>query len=118
MSEIIDSVSTRIEVKNIGEALPTYQCLAGDSPVRELSFPEFRLAVVGPFMLFEGDPEVLAAHRRNATLRVHDLDAAIAAFTSRGGELVSPVAPAAGGRRVHLKDRDGNLFECFEPGAA
>ncbi|WIX83497.1 hypothetical protein QRX50_23425 [Amycolatopsis carbonis] len=62
--------------------------------------------------------EVLAARRRNATLRALDLDAAIDAFTSRGGELVSPVAQAAGGRRVHLKDRDGNLFECFEPGAA
>jgi predicted enzyme related to lactoylglutathione lyase len=45
---------------------------------------------------------------------VSDLDEAIEAFVSKGGEVLAGPDPAPGGRRAHVQDRDGNLFECFQ----
>jgi len=55
MNKIISEVSARIEVTSLADALPTYRTLAGTDDVHRLQFPEFALAVVGPFMLLEGD---------------------------------------------------------------
>src|ERR1700738_4743917 len=50
MNRIISEVSIRIEVTSLADALPTYRTLAGTDDVHRFQFPEFALAVVGPFM--------------------------------------------------------------------
>ncbi|MER5794844.1 VOC family protein [Streptomyces sp. NPDC001980] len=65
--------------------------------------------MVGPFLLMEGDAKL----RRAATLHVNDLDAAVGAFVGAGGEVVDGPARSGGGTRTIVRDRDGNVFECF-----
>ena len=113
MTSLIDSVSVRIEVDDIDAALPTYQALAGTDRIGRYEFPEFTLAVVGPFMLLRGEREVLERFRRAATLHVPDLDATVDAFTGHGGAVIDGPVAAAGGARTIVRDRDGNVFECF-----
>jgi len=114
MNKIISEVSTRIEVTSLADALPTYRTLAGTDDVHRFQFPEFALAVVGPFMLLEGDRETLAKYRRSATLIVTDMAAAVDAFTSRGGAVIDGPGQAGAGVRAIVEDRDGNVFECFQ----
>jgi predicted enzyme related to lactoylglutathione lyase len=117
MNEIVDSVSARIEVADIKEALPLYRSLTGvdDAPV--LEFPGLTIAVVGPFLLIQGAAEPLAEFRRDATLHVNDLTAAVEAFLAEGGTVVEPAVRAGGGTRAIVRDRDGNVFECFQRAA-
>jgi hypothetical protein len=117
MTSVISSVAFRIEVADITAALPCYQELAGEQDVNRYDFPEFALASVGPFLLLQGDPETLAKFRRDGTLTVTDLEAAVAAFVNNGGSVVDGPTAAAGGTRTIVQDRDGNVFECFRPGA-
>jgi len=102
-------------VSRIGDALPTYQTLTGSNDARFLEFPDFRIAIVGPFMLMEGPAEVLANYRRSATVIVNDVAAATDAFVNKGGEVVDGPVDSGGGSRVIVKDRDGNAFELYQP---
>jgi predicted enzyme related to lactoylglutathione lyase len=113
MSTLIDSVSARVEVASITESLPLYQKLAGVDDARIVDFPGLRLAVAGPFLLFEGDPAVLEKVRRAATLHVNDMDGAVEAFVTTGGAVIVGPTASAGGFRTIVEDRDGNTFECF-----
>ncbi|WP_020015030.1 VOC family protein [Promicromonospora sukumoe] len=115
MTKIIDSVMSRIEVADLDAALPAYCTLAGTQEVRRLEFPQFRMAIVGTFMLIEGTPEQLAPFRRAATLMARDHDAAVAALTDTGGRVLDGPTPSAGGVRSIVADRDGNTFEVFTP---
>ncbi|MEV7284719.1 VOC family protein [Streptomyces sp. NPDC093252] len=117
MSNFIESISARIEVDDIKHALPLYQRLTGVAEAPVLDFPGLRLAVVGPFLLIEGDdPETLRTFHREATLHVNDLTGAVESFVAEGGEVLDGPVDAAGGRRTIVRDRDGNVFECFQPG--
>jgi predicted enzyme related to lactoylglutathione lyase len=113
MNNLIDSISARIEVSSISEALPLYQALAGVDEAPILEFPGLRLAVVGPFLVIEGDAETLKKLHREATLHVNDLDAAVNSFVKEGGSVIDGPTEAAGGLRTIVADRDGNVFECF-----
>jgi hypothetical protein len=115
MTKLLTEVSTRIEVASLEDALPTYRKLAGSDDVRRLEFPEFDLAIVGPFLLLEGEPETLAKFHRSATLIVTDLAAAVEAFTEVGGSVLDGPTASGGGTRTIVKDRDGNVFECYRP---
>jgi predicted enzyme related to lactoylglutathione lyase len=117
MKSLIESVSARVEVSTIAAALPLYQGLAGvdEAPIRE--FPGLKVAVAGPFLLIEGDAEVLEKLRRAATLYVNNLDAAVELFVDGGGEVIEGPTEAAGGTRVIVQDADGNVFECFRRGS-
>lgn len=117
MSSLIDSVSVRVEVTGLEEALPLYQTLTGVQEPRVREFPEFKVAAVGPFLLLEGDPEALEKHRRTATLRVGSLHAAVSAFVDSGGRVIDGPVTTPAGTRTIVQDRDGNAFECLEPGA-
>ncbi|WP_020074710.1 hypothetical protein [Cryocola sp. 340MFSha3.1] len=118
MTAIIDTVMTRIEVTDLDAALPAYETLAGPGDVRRLEFPQFRMAIVGPFMLIEGTPEQLAPYRRAATIMAADHEAAVAAFTGAGGRVLDGPTPSAGGMRTIVGDRDGNPFEVFTPASS
>jgi len=117
MSTMIKSVAFRVEVDDLAAALPTSQELADVDEPSLYEFPGLTLASVGPFLLLQGAPETLTALRRNGTLTVSDLDAAVAAFVGNGGSIVDGPAASAGGFRTIVRDRDGNVFECFQPGA-
>ena len=114
---VLNSVMTRVEVADLDRALPTYQALAGVDDVHRLDFPQFRMAIVGTFMLIEGTPEQLAPFRRVATLMAADHDAAVAAFTDAGGRVTDGPTAANGGLRSMVEDVDGNAFEVYEPAA-
>jgi len=114
MTRLITEVLTRIEVASLADSLPAYQELAGSDDVHHFEFPEFRIAIAGPFMLMEGPTDTLANYRRSATLIVNDVKAAVDAFVSWGGEVLDGPATSAGGTRFIVKDRDGNAFECFQ----
>jgi len=118
MTSLINQVLTRIEVASLADSLPAYQKLTGSDDIQQHEFPEFRIAIVGPFMLLEGPAETLANFRRSATVIVNDVTAATDIFLSEGGEVLDGPTPSAGGSRVIVKDRDGNAFECFQPAAA
>ncbi|MDX2851156.1 VOC family protein [Actinacidiphila glaucinigra] len=113
MNNLIDSISPRIEVSSITDALSLYQGLAGVDEAPVLEFPGLRLAVVGPFLLIEGDAQTLEKMRREATLHVNDLEAAVGHFVKEGGSVIDGPTEAAGGVRTIVQDRDGNVFECF-----
>ena len=113
MNNLIDSISPRIEVSSITDALSLYQGLAGVDEAPVLEFPGLRLAVVGPFLLIEGDAQTLEKMRREATLHVNDLEAAVGHFVKQGGSVIDGPTEAAGGVRTIVQDRDGNVFECF-----
>lgn len=113
MNNLIDSISARIEVSRISEALPLYRALTGVEEAPILEFPGLRLAVIGPFLLVEGDKETLEKLHREATLHVNDLDAAVNSFLKEGGSILDGPTEAAGGVRTIVQDRDGNVFECF-----
>ncbi|MFJ2755158.1 VOC family protein [Nocardioides sp. NPDC087217] len=117
MTKIIDTVMSRVEVTDLDAALSTYRMLAGTDEVRRLEFPQFRMAIVGTFMLIEGTPEQLAPFRRAATLMASDHDAAVAAFTTAGGQVLEGATASAGGTRTIVADRDGNPFEVYTPQA-
>ncbi|WGL51417.1 VOC family protein [Nocardioides sp. BP30] len=116
MTPILSSVQTRIDVSSIEDALPIYQALAGTDDVRRLQFPQFDLAIVGPFMLLQGEAETLREYHREATLVVADLSAAVDAFVRAGGSVLDGPVDSAGGSRVIVADPDGNVFECYQPG--
>ncbi|MFE2043819.1 VOC family protein [Streptomyces sp. NPDC059477] len=116
MSNLIESISARVEVTDIKNALPLYQRITGVTDAPVLDFPGLRPAVVGPILLIEGDTETLEKFHREATLHVNDLTAAVDAFVAEGGAVIDGPVDAAGGRRTIVRDRDGNVFECFQAG--
>ncbi|WP_217554611.1 VOC family protein [Streptomyces sp. GbtcB6] len=118
MRNLIDSVSARVEVSEMATALPLYKALSGVDEPAVLEFPAVKVAVVGPFLLMEGDAAVLERLRRAATLHVNDLDAAVGAFVGADGEVLDGPAASGGGTRTIVRDRDGNVFECFQKDSA
>jgi predicted enzyme related to lactoylglutathione lyase len=114
MTTILSAVLTRVEVADLDAALPAYRALlASTEEIRRLDFPEFRMAIVGPFMLLEGTKEQLAPFRRTATLLVADHDAAVEAFVDAGGHVVDGPVGSAGGLRTIVEDKDGTVFEIY-----
>ncbi|MFJ6570589.1 VOC family protein [Streptomyces sp. NPDC091292] len=117
MNNLIESISARIEVSSIKDALPLYTGLTGVGDASVLEFPGLRLAVVGPFLLIEGDDETLERFRREATLHVNDLSAAVDVFLREGGSVIDGPVATGGGMRTIVRDPDGNIFECFQGSA-
>jgi predicted enzyme related to lactoylglutathione lyase len=116
MPSILHTVLTRLEVADLDSALPAYVALAAPaSDVQRLDFPEFRMAIVGPFMLLEGSDAQLAPFRRVATLIAADHLAAVAALVDGGGVIVDGTTESHGGTRTIADDRDGNRFEVYTP---
>lgn len=111
----VRQVLARVFVESLDEALPLYERLAGDHPVRRFSFRNVDLAWIGPFLLLAGSAEALAPYRdRVASLVVDDIDDAAGEIIRAGGELIEGPAPAPNGARLIARHPDGALFEYLQ----
>ncbi|SFJ33103.1 hypothetical protein [Amycolatopsis sacchari] len=113
---IVERVLARVEVDDLEAALDTYRVLAGTTEVRRFRFGAVELAWVGPFLLLAGEAEELSRVRRTATLLVADIEAAGAAVTAGGGQVLEGPGEGPNGARMIARHGDGAVFEYIQPG--
>ncbi|WP_405541145.1 hypothetical protein [Streptomyces phaeochromogenes] len=111
MSSNIRAMIANVEVKNLEDAVPLYQDLAGDAEVRRFPYRELELALVGPFLLYSGPLEKYVS--QNATVIVEALTPVLDTLGKAGAEI--PEAP--NGTRIVARHPDGSVFEYMQPRA-